>query len=63
MPSPLKTHKAGVDPTDHFETKSEFSVATNETEINMDENILDFKIEDANFFVDNFKQVPAISHL
>jgi len=54
MPSPMKTHKAGVDPTDHLETKSEFSVATNETEMYIDENILDFKIEEASFFVDNF---------
>jgi len=50
----MKTHKAGVDPTDHLETKSEFSVATNETEMYIDENILDFKIEEASFFVDNF---------
>ena len=34
MPSPLKTHKAGVEPNlDHLETQSEFSVASNETEI------------------------------
>ena len=63
IPSPLKTHKAGADPTEHLETKSEFSVATNETELHLDENILDFKIDDASFFVDNFSQVPAISHL
>lgn len=63
IPSPLKTHKAGVDQVDDIDNKSEFSVATNETEMQMDENILDFKIEDASFFVDNFNQVPAISHL
>ncbi len=49
MPSPMKTHKAGVDPTDHLETKSEFSVATNETEMNMVKNIwiLKLKMQDS----------------
>lgn len=63
MSSPLKTHKAGVDPMEMMEVHSEFSVATNETEIRADENILDFKLEDAEYHFDNFSQVPEISHL
>jgi hypothetical protein len=58
---PMKTHKAGVD-EDVRDSMSEFSVATNETEIHLDENILDFKIEDAQFFQQSFNQVPQISH-
>jgi len=54
---PMKTHKAGVD-EDVRDSMSEFSVATNETEIHLDENILDFKIEDAQFFQQSFNQVP-----
>ena len=34
---------------------SEFSVATYESEIRHNENILDFKIEDAEFYVECFK--------
>jgi hypothetical protein len=39
---------------------SEFSVMSNESEIKADENILDFKIEDAEFYTDNFSQVSAL---
>ena len=40
---------------------SEFSVATYESEIRHNENILDFKVEDAEFYVDCFKQVPGFA--
>jgi hypothetical protein len=33
---------------------SEFSVATNETALEVNENILDFKLEDAEYFFDSF---------
>jgi hypothetical protein len=39
---------------------SEFSAMSNESEIRADENILDFKIEDAEFYTDNFAQVAAL---
>jgi len=39
---------------------SEFSAMSNESEIRADENILDFKIEDAEFYSDNFSQVTAL---
>ena len=42
------------------EAMSEFSTKTNESEIRTDENILDFKIEDAEFYTDAFAQVPNI---
>lgn len=32
------------------DAKSEFSAVTNESEVRIDENILDFKIEDAELF-------------
>ena len=38
---------------------SEFSVATYESEIRHNENVLDFKIEDAEFYVDCFKSVAG----
>ena len=40
--------------------QSEFSTATNESEIGKDENILDLKIMDAEFFVKEFIQVPYL---
>ena len=39
---------------------SEFSARTNETELRTDENILEFKVEDAEFYTDNFSQVPGM---
>jgi hypothetical protein len=36
-------------------------VATNETELHYNENILDFKIEDAQFYLQSFAQVAALS--
>jgi hypothetical protein len=33
---------------------SEFSAMTNESNLNTDENILDFKVESADFYVDAF---------
>ncbi len=42
---------------DQFETQSEFSVVTNESEIRTDENVLDFVIQDAEYYFDSFKQV------
>ena len=39
---------------DHLETASDFSAQTNESELRTDENILDFKVEDAEFYLDNF---------
>lgn len=39
---------------------SEFSVLSNESEIKNDENILDFKILDAEFYSESFVQIPAL---
>lgn len=36
---------------------SEFSAMTNETNINTDENILDFKVESADFYTEAFNQL------
>lgn len=40
-----------------YETQSEFSVMTNESEIRTDENIMDFVIQDAEYYFDAFRQV------
>ena len=45
------------------DVQSEFSVATYESEIRHNENILDFKVEDAEFFVDCFSQVPGFAKI
>lgn len=42
------------------DVRSEFSAQTQESEIGMDENILDFKIEDAEFDPQAIAQVPSI---
>ena len=42
---------------DRFETQSEFSAVTNESEIKPDENVLDFVLQDAEFYFDAFKTV------
>ena len=52
--SPHKRAAAGDENLDHLEVMSEFSTASNETEIRTDENILDFKVEDAEFYYDHF---------
>ena len=39
---------------DELEVKSEFSIASNETEMNSDENIFYFKIEEAEYYHENF---------
>jgi|694.fasta_scaffold73852_3 hypothetical protein len=31
--------------------------------MNSDENIFDFKMEEAEYYYENFSQVPAVSHL
>ena len=40
---------------DHLETQSEFSVMTNESDIKTDENVMDFVVQDAEFFYDAFR--------
>ena len=40
---------------------SEFSTKTYESEIRHDENILDFKVEDAEYYLDAFNQVPGMA--
>ena len=52
-PSPVKA-KEGID---KFETQSEFSAVTNESEIKTDENCLDLVIQDAEYYYDSFKSV------
>ena len=46
--SPLKTSLPGV--VQDFDTQSEFSVITNESEIGKNENVLDFVIENGEFY-------------
>lgn len=57
-PSPQKLGRESID-----DARSEFSAITNESEMRNDENILDFAIEDAEFYVDAFDQVPSGSQL
>jgi hypothetical protein len=45
---------------DQAEVMTEFSTKTNESEIRTDENVLDFKIEDAEFYLDAFSQVSGV---
>lgn len=57
-PSPIK----GMPDTrksigDMYETQSEFSVMTNESEVKTDENVLDFVIQDAEYYFEAFKSV------
>jgi len=40
-----------------LDTQSEFSVMTNESELKTDENVLDFVVQDAEYYFDSFKQV------
>ena len=63
LPSPSRRTAAGDENLDHLEVQSEFSTASNETEIRTDENILDFKVEDAEFYYDHFGQVPSVGKL
>lgn len=42
---------------DRFEVQSEFSAVTNESEVKPDENVLDFVIQDAEYYFDAFKTV------
>ncbi len=55
-PSPVKggNTMAGLD---IYETQSEFSVMSTESELKVDENILDFVIEDAEYYYDSFSNV------
>lgn len=57
--SPMKDSLARRSMQD-VDAMSEFSVQTNESEIGQNENILDFKVEDAEFYVDAFGQVPSL---
>jgi len=43
------------------DTRSEFSAQTQESDIAMDENILDFKIEDAEFDSSAISAIPSVS--
>ena len=43
-----------------IDAMSEFSTKTNESEIRQDENILDFKVEDAEFYLEAFNQVAGL---
>lgn len=48
-------------PYDHDDdARSEFSVNSAESEVLNDENILDFKLMDAEFYTDAFDQVPEL---
>ena len=42
---------------DRFETMSEFSSITNESEIHPEENVLDIALQDAEYYFDAFKSV------
>lgn len=42
------------------DVQSEFSAITNESELRVDENILDFKVEDAEFFQNVMAAIPAL---
>ena len=42
---------------DQMEVQSEFSAVTNESEVKHDENVLDFVIQDAEYYYDAFKSV------
>lgn len=44
-----------------LDARSEFSAQTQESEIAMDENILDFKIEDAEYDSNAISAVPSLS--
>ena len=46
---------------EQLEVMSEFSTKTYESEIRHDENILDFKVEDGEYYLDAFNQVPGIA--
>ena len=43
-----------------LDAQSEFSAQTQESEVAMDENILDFKVEDAEFYADNIALIPSV---
>ena len=45
------------------DVRSEFSAVTNESEIRIDENILDFKIEDAELFQNIIMKTHGISEI
>ena len=42
------------------DARSEFSAQTQESEVQMDENILDFKVEDAEFDPESISVVPSV---
>ena len=57
-PSPVKSvggGDLGRSALDAFETQSEFSVMTNESEIRADENVMDFVVQDAEYYFDAFR--------
>ncbi|CDW85652.1 protein fantom [Stylonychia lemnae] len=56
-PSPIKGADTFKNKTDQYETQSEFSVMTNESEIKNTENILDFVVQDAEYNYEAFRQV------
>ena len=62
----ISTKALATDKADYMRAKktepgadalSEFSVATHESTLDTYENILDFKIEEADFYLDAFKQL------
>ena len=55
--SPLKTGLAPGANLDLMETQSEFSAMTNESEVRTDENVLDFVVQDAEYYFEAFRQV------
>lgn len=56
-PSPVKAKEGLGRDQDKFETQSEFSAVTNESEVKPDENCLDLVIQDAEYYYDSFKSV------
>ena len=60
----LDLRASGINPRASIQTdvdaRSEFSAQTQESEIAMDENILDFKIEDADFDKEALADVPTL---
>ena len=55
--SPAKSVELGGRGLDDVEVQSEFSAATNESEVRTEENVLDLVLQDAEFYFDAFRQV------
>lgn len=61
-PGGSPTRKSAMGPYDD-DVQSEFSAITNESEIRVDENILDFKVEDAEFYQNVMQTVPSLTDI